>query len=518
MHRSKHGLIVFALALATTSCGGGGGGARTSTVPGAVATPGASLPALPAIPEVTSANGVATVALRAALDASGRPQLYFQGNPVAPTIRVRPGDSIQLHYDNQLPITCGLGLETDSNLHFHGLSSAPQVPGDEVLATKATPGASSDYVVTINPDQPPGLYWYHTHVHRLASWQVGNGMAGAIVVEGIANEVPSVTGLRERVIVLRDQPDDPDLQSVVRRTMNRRRALANRRPNEDVVSTPCQTETDGKPLINGVPLATIGIRPGERQLFRVLNASAHRHFDLQIDGQSLALVAQDGVPIGVYPGAPQTLTVPDVVIPPASRAEFVVTGGSAPTSLVSRCFDAGPTGDQNPQAVLAMLADDGGTQPAVRVRAPRAVRHVSFFRQTMPAPAAQRTIRFSEDANGFYMDGVAFAMDQPSAITAHSGTVEEWTVENDTDEVHVFHIHQTHFVVEDVNGTANPTPHWVDNVDVPPIGHGVRGATHPGTIRVLIDFRDPIIRGTFLYHCHILDHEDNGMMAKITVI
>jgi FtsP/CotA-like multicopper oxidase with cupredoxin domain len=109
-------------------------------------------------------------------------------------------------------------------------------------------------------------------------------------------------------------------------------------------------------------------------------------------------------------------------------------------------------------------------------------------------------------------------MNETPRITVHSGTVEEWTIENDTDEVHVFHIHQIHFVVEDVNGTANPVPHWVDNIDVPPMGHGVRGSLHPSTVRVLMDFRDPIIRGTFYYHCHILDHEDNGMMAKIQVI
>jgi suppressor of ftsI len=506
--------------LATSSCGGGGG--TTAAVPAAGSAPIAgtsSLPALPLIPEVVSAGGVAALTLRAALDGDARPQLYFQGNAVAPTIRVRPGESIQLHFDNQLPITCGLGLQTDANLHFHGMASAPQVPGDEVLRTKATPGTSYDYTITINPDQPPGLYWYHTHVHRLATWQVGNGMAGAIVVEGIANEVPSVAGLRERVIVLRDPPGDPTLQSIARHSMNHARAVAStsRRPSVDVVSTPCQPSPDTKPTINGLPMAAIGIRPGERQLWRVLNASAHRHFDLHVDGLNMALVAEDGVPLAVYPGAPQSVSVSHIVVPPASRAEFVVTGSARPTALVSKCFDAGPTGDMNPEVVLASVVDDGGTQPAVRVRAPRATRRTSLFRQALPAPAVQRTIHFQENAGGFYIDGALFAMDEAPRMTVQSGTVEEWTIENDTDEVHVFHIHQIHFVVEDVNDVANATRHWVDNVDVPPQGHGVRGAIHPGTVRLLMDFRDPIIRGTFLYHCHILDHEDQGMMAKITV-
>ncbi|GAC1660164.1 MAG: hypothetical protein NVS4B13_08190 [Candidatus Elarobacter sp.] len=510
------------LVLATTSCGGGGGSSATpaSGRPNIIVA-NAGLPALPFIPEVNSAGGVAALSLRAALDGDGRPQLYFQGNAVAPVIRVRPGETIQLHFDNQLPVTCGLGLQTDSNLHFHGMASAPQIPGDEVLQTKATPGKSFDYTVTINPDQPPGLYWYHTHVHQLATWQVGNGMAGAIVVEGIANEVPSVAGLRERVLVLRDPPNDPTLQSVARHMVDHARTVSDTRRTSavDPVSKPCQPEViASKPTINGVPLAAIGIRPGERQLFRVLNASVRRQFDLQVDGQSLALVAEDGVPLAVYPGAPPSLTVNHIVIPPASRAEFVVTGGPRPTSLVSKCVDAGPTGDQHPEVVLALLADDGGTQPAVRVRAPRAVRRTSYFRQAMPAPAVQRTIHFEEDAKGFYIDNVAFTMDQPSSITAKAGTVEEWTINNDTDEVHVFHIHQVHFVVEEINGVSNPNPHWVDNVNLPTQRRGVRQVVYPGQIKVLIDFRDPIIRGTFLYHCHILDHEDQGMMSKITVI
>jgi FtsP/CotA-like multicopper oxidase with cupredoxin domain len=73
-------------------------------------------------------------------------------------------------------------------------------------------------------------------------------------------------------------------------------------------------------------------------------------------------------------------------------------------------------------------------------------------------------------------------------------------------------------VVQSVNGVAQPNPHWVDTLDIPPQGIGVSGQRHPSTTTVLIDFRDPVIRGIFLYHCHILDHEDGGMMAKIQVL
>jgi FtsP/CotA-like multicopper oxidase with cupredoxin domain len=168
--------------------------------------------------------------------------------------------------------------------------------------------------------------------------------------------------------------------------------------------------------------------------------------------------------------------------------------------------------------VLGVLADDGGASSATtRVRAPLSLRRPRFYRMPLPAPAAQRTLHFSEDANGFYIDGAAFSATAPPAIVAQAGTVEEWTLVNDTDEVHDFHIHQVHFVIESVNGAPASNPHWVDTVNIPPQGHGVAGQLVPSTVKVAIDFRDPVIRGTFVYHCHILDHEDGGMMAKIAV-
>ncbi len=211
----------------------------------------------------------------------------------------------------------------------------------------------------------------------------------------------------------------------------------------------------------------------------------------------------------------------DVLVPPAARAEVLVTGPKQPTALVSKCYDAGPGGDPNPEAVLGVLADDGGASAAAtataRVKAPSSLRRSRFYRTALPAPAAQRTIHFSEDDNGFYLDGKAYDPAAPPTVVARSGTVEEWTLENDSEEVHAFHIHQVHFVVESVNGQAEPNPHWLDTVDIAPQGHGNGGQIHPSQTKVLIDFRDPTVRGTFLYHCHILDHEDRGMMAKIVV-
>ena len=101
-------------------------------------------------------------------------------------------------------------------------------------------------------------------------------------------------------------------------------------------------------------------------------------------------------------------------------------------------------------------------------------------------------------------------------FVVHTGTVEEWRVYNDTYEIHDFHIHQIHFLVESVNGSVWKHPHGPTasscRID------RYRKRAYPGSVVALMDFRDPIIRGEFVFHCHILDHEDPGMMAKIELI
>jgi FtsP/CotA-like multicopper oxidase with cupredoxin domain len=209
-----------------------------------------------------------------------------------------------------------------------------------------------------------------------------------------------------------------------------------------------------------------------------------------------------------------------VVIPPGGRSEFLVTGPSSPQALVSHCYNSGPAGDANPAIVLGTLINDNGTSStettSVRVRGKLAViRKPLFYRQPLPAPVAEHTIHFQEDSNGFYLNGAQYSASAPPSIVSNVGTVEEWTLENDTDEVHDFHPHQVHFVVESVNGVPVPNPHWLDSYDIVPQGHGASGQVIPSQTKVLMDFRDPVIKGTFVYHCHILDHEDGGMMAKI---
>jgi hypothetical protein len=143
-------------------------------------------------------------------------------------------------------------------------------------------------------------------------------------------------------------------------------------------------------------------------------------------------------------------------------------------------------------------------------------------------PAAQRTLYFSEvlqdpsDPNSptnFYIteqgqQPALFTMDQAPNIVVHSGTVEDWLIQNTALEDHIFHIHQIHFQVLEVNGQPVDDPAIRDTVDLP---YWSGKGAYP-SVKLRMDFRDPNIVGTFVYHCHILQHEDAGMMAEIQVL
>lgn len=471
---------LLAAVILLVSCGGG---SSTYAPPGP--QPAASGTALPPIPEVVASGGIAALSLKAVVGDGGYPAFAFNGAVgLAPTIRVHPGDSIVIDDENALPGGSD-PMAAMTNLHFHGLRVSPQAPADDVLSMMAMPGERLHYVVPIPLDQEPGLYWYHPHPHGHTRDQVGRGgMSGAIIVEGLQQHLPALNGLRERVLVVRSTGASERLE------------------------------------VNGVVRPAIDIAPGEAQFFRVVNATSYRYLDLAVDGESMQLVALDGVALDAFRGTPATRTVSDVVVPPAGRAEFVVVGGSSATVLRTRSFNSGPAGDPDPDTILADIRPRASMQ-SIR-RAPLAWRVGASLPQNvlsapLPAPAATRIVRFTEDGNGFYLNGKRFNPADPPQFDVQSGTVEEWTIANYTDEVHAFHLHQVHFATEAIDNAPVQQPVWLDTMNVAARHIGANGSSLPGTVKVLVDFRDPIVRGTFMMHCHILEHEDNGMMATARV-
>jgi suppressor of ftsI len=511
----KRLLVVPIVTVMLAGCGGGGSGAGgvvpQSSGSGPIAT---SSGPLPEPPTVLPVHGVATVSLTAQIDAAtGFPQFVYRGQKgVMPTIRVNPGDTIVVDVANNLP-SAG-GRNSDMNLHFHGLTVSPKPPADDVITTLSMPGGTLHYVVPIPKNQEPGLYWYHPHVFPVVDYQVGQaGMSGAIVINGLEKHLPGLATMKERLIIVRDTDVSVAQQNVVR-------------PNDvDSNGNPCGPDPGLQPTLNGAVRPTIDIQPGERQFFRVINATGHKNLKLAYDGGSLEVVAIDGYALDVNQSTPPTETLSSIVVPPAARVEFVVTGPASGTSeFRTLCYNSGPTGDPDPMNVLADLRAKGSSgqamhvaQRALPLRVGAPLPH-NAFSGPMPAPAVKRTVVLNEDSNGMYINGKQFNMNDPPMFTVHVGTTEQWNVVNITEEVHDFHMHQVHFLVQQINGTTVQHPIWADSAVVPHRIPGANGSWKPGYLTVLVDFRDPVIAGMFMFHCHILDHEDSGMMAKIDAI
>ena len=524
----KRGLIALVVAFAWLAGCGGRASSPVNPIPqGAPArfsSPDTSVNELPEPPVVHAVNGVAKFSLIANVNpATGLPSFQYKYmHGVAPTIDINPGDTFEIALTDELPASTGMA--SYANLHFHGLTVSPEGHSDNVLGLLAKPGQTLHYVVHVPQNQEPGLYWYHMHVHGETSYQVGEGgMSGAIVIEGITKHVPELAKMKQRLIVVRatgigvnvrrrDDMDDDE------------GSMGSGQDQPQFTNTQPCTFKDGLTVsLNGAVHPVITISPGERQFFRVVNATGHKTLRLNVEGEKVEVVAIDGFALDTYPGTPPTLTESSVIIPPASRAEFVVTGpASGRARFRTLCYNTGPNGDADPNIWLGDLVapkhrQDGGdfSSRPLTVGAPLPA---NVYTAALPPPAAKRLVILSENAKPrFFINGKAFSPTAPPMFVVHVGTVEEWHVVNVTYEIHDFHIHQVHFLVESINGVKVAHPHWADSFIVP---HriGIGKGSVPGAVVLMMDFRDPVIRGEFLFHCHILDHEDQGMMAKIEAI
>ena len=454
--------------------------------------------------EVRARNHSLSLTLRAELGSDGRSSFSFNGQLEPPILRVSPGDHLNITYVNSLPAksreSCAISPCMDmTNLHFHGLEVSPQAPQDDVLDMMAMPGETLNYSVQIPKDHPPGLYWYHTHPHGESHRQALDGMSGAIVIEGIARYVPELRGLREQILVVRGReiahdPDAEALKEIVE--LSPRHCGSESEPPEEIFT------------VNGHVRPRIEISPGERQFWRIVNASSDRYLDLELQGQSFEIIAMDGVPIAYYdPGHPRRLA-DHALLPPAGRLEAIVTGPARGTRgfLLTRCVDTGPQGDPNPAMVLADALPGPAFSPSVGIAVagqPPAYKTIDLVAEENAPPRFVAT--FTEDKNGFYINGEKFAADAPPMVRIKIGSYQHWRIVNATEELHPMHIHQTHFLAYSENGRMIPNPVWLDTVNVP----------YGGFVDVIMDFTNPVIKGMSVFHCHLLNHEDKGMMAKI---
>jgi FtsP/CotA-like multicopper oxidase with cupredoxin domain len=519
--------------------------------------------------DVRSQNGVLTVELtyRSERAANGEPRYCYiaADGAQAPTLRAHPGDLVVIRLKNELEMPVhpmSMAMETaginapqqcagkamtsvSTNLHFHGLAIAPTCNVDDVLHTWVQPGdAPFEYRFRMPQDQPPGLYWYHPHIHGFTKAQVLGGASGALIIEGIESANKELAGLPERVIVIRDQDlIQPDAQPA-----------SNGEPippvvldrDGDVLNTGTGTGKPAKDLsVNFVPVpypdyppAVIQTRPGEKQLWRVLNASAITYLSLQVLykdlPQMLGVVGLDGEPIADSGlNGKGILWQNHLGLAPGARIEFVLTSPPAGISakLVTRSVNTGPAGENDPTRTLAsILSSNDAPELASRLaNDPAPLSHSNLPWLGTVTPVRTRHLYFTEvaqdpkDPNSptvfmLTVEGQTpkpydMAATEPN-IVAHQGDVEDWIIENRTQEVHAFHIHQLHFLLLDWFGVRADESFLRDIVNVP-FWDG--RSTHYPTVRIRMDFRDPEIVGTFVYHCHLLEHEDGGMMGTIRV-
>ena len=465
----------------------------------------------------------------------------YQGQQIeAPTLRLNPGDQLILNLTDNLqapfdqsskhkmghmnmghahetagkhhvpgpddPCNGGTILPSSTNMHFHGLNIPPVCHQDDVINTIIQSGDPSfQYSFQVPANEPPGLYWYHPHAHGNTATQVGGGASGALVVEG---DNPLTHGLTERVLIARQQfknagsSQDPDAGAQL--TLNFQPAV----------------------YPEGGPAPVINVQAGKQEYWRFLNSSTNDFLTLQIlfnaVPQEFEVLALDGVQL------PTPVFETTIVVPPAGRAEFITPAVPLGTSaiFINQGFDTGPVGDSNPPQRLANIVpmqnlqmQHGAPHPTKPPAQPQ-----RFAGLKTQIPTATRKLYFSEQVVGtnpplqFFItvDGKkpkVFSMDDPPAITTNVGALEDWTIENRSGEVHAFHIHQIHFLVMAINGVPVPNPDLQDTIQVP---NWTGSGPYP-SVTLRMDFRDPNIAGTFVYHCHILDHEDGGMMAKIQV-
>jgi suppressor of ftsI len=429
-------------------------------------------------PALSSTNGVLNTALTAApgrvqLGDFAFPGLLYNGAYIPPLLRVRLGDTMRIRFSNAL-------TDDASNLHFHGMSVSPRGKSDNVFV-HVHPGSGFDYEVHVPAAgrQGPGLFWYHPHAHGVVDKQIRGGMSGGLVVEGSEALFPVLKGLPERFFLLKHA----ELGET------------------EIVS------------INGQVEPVVEIRPGELQFWRIANIGAELFIRFRIEGMPLYILATDGHPLS------QPRKVTELFLGPGERVDAIAIGPRSGEYAMSTVpFQNEAWKKPDPARRLATIASRGtrasGADAEAHILRQR-LAVANWIDEVRSAPIAhRRTLTYSRtpDRKVFMIDGHVMEEDRVDQ-TVKLGDTEEWTVVNTDQQYHSFHIHQTAFLVTEVDGVSRNENSLRDTFSVPPATE-----TRPGVLKVVIPFTDPVIVGRFVYHCHAVDHEDKGMMGVIEVV
>lgn len=435
----------------------------------------------------------------------------YEGSIPGPTLRVRPGDRLRINLINRLemlpeglpsnsPFLCPVpsGNEhdaasespptCDTNLHLHGFHVSPSGNSDNIFI-RVKAGESFQYEYQIPPDHPSGVYVYHPHLHGSSHIQSFGGMGGAIIIEGDLDRLPGVAGATERLLVLQATQFTADGRNV-----------------RSFTDAPVRTGAPGTQqsryarLVNGQLNPTMTIRPGETQRWRIANLTPSTTYRLRLDGHQLHQIAKDGNTLA------ETWTRDTIVLAPGERAEALVQGGPAGT-YAFRTLPIATGFTTQAEAVLATLVSSG---PAETPR-PLPTTLIPFEDLSTARIDNRRRVTFQvkppigPNDSAFQISSQKFDAARDDQIV-RLNTTEEWVIRNASTVWHPFHIHINDYQVVAVNGHPVPVRFWEDTTAVPPFGDI--------TIRTrFLDFP-----GRWVFHCHILIHEDHGMMQTVLAL
>jgi FtsP/CotA-like multicopper oxidase with cupredoxin domain len=429
--------------------------------------------------EIRSESGILSTTLTAApgtvrLGELTFPGFLYNGAYLPPLLRVRRGDTIRITFKNALP-------SDPSNLHFHGMSVSPQGNSDNVFV-HVHPGGQFEYEVHVpkNGRQGPGLFWYHPHAHGVVAKQMLGGMSGALVVDGSEELFPFLDGLPERFLLFKHAEIGEGNETI---------------------------------SINGQLRPIIQIRPGEVQFWRIANIGATLFLKFRAEGVQLYAVATDGHPLA------QPRRISEFFLGPGERIDTIAVGpaaGKYPVTTIP--FQSEAWNKPAPAQQLATIVSTGpaasapGIESTILAQSVQGARWIDEVRSANIAHRRTLTYSRNPERTVFMINGHVMEDDRVDE-TVMLGDTEEWTVVNTDQQYHSFHIHQTAFLVTEVNGVRQNDDSLRDTFSVPPATEQA-----PSTLKVVIPFTDPVIVGRFVYHCHAVDHEDKGMMGVIEVV
>lgn len=433
------------------------------------------------------------------------------------TWEIDPGDTLRVNLVNKLPplahdhpVDMTRPHEwTTTNLHTHGMHVSPVGNGDNVFV-QVPPGESFQYEIPVPDNHPGGFFWYHPHKHGAVAHQIRAGMAGAIIVRGEIDDVEEVAAAKEQQLVLQaiELGDDYQLLEPIPHPTKEEAFF----PRTQILYT-----------VNGVMNPTIRMYPGEVQRWRMLNAAEGKFMSLRLEHHALQVIAWDGLTLH----APDP--VDDLMMTAANRAEVLVKAGKPGTYKLVLT----PGSSQHPGIPgMAHATPEPGNQDSSELRTrPILTVEVVGSGPDMPLPASlpawdppmlpitrKRELAYTvqREANNefisFGVNGMPFDPDR-EPYQMKLGTAEEWTLINAVDNklphhAHGLHIHVNPFKVTKINGITLDTPLWRDTF-------ALSGQTGD-SITFVSNFED--FTGTFVEHCHVVSHEDLGMMEALEVI